>query len=180
VEGTIEAFLDSQDRSEGGMMRATETYSQLQLAVLDQHFHSEIVANPGFDSTVEYQRIVREYEPAPSALIAPEEGGDRWHARFGHLYGYGASYYSYLFDRVIAQKIWSHLFSSSVTSNQAARGAPQEQLDRRNGELLKHSLLKFGGARDPWISLAEILDLDQIAHGGFKAVDVVGKWGLWK
>ncbi|EFP85463.1 uncharacterized protein PGTG_11819 [Puccinia graminis f. sp. tritici CRL 75-36-700-3] len=180
VEGMVTGFADFQAGSEAGMMRATETYSQLQLAVLDQLFHSEIVASPAFDSTFEYQRVVREYEPASSSAFSEDAGSDRWHARFGHLYGYGASYYSYLFDRVIAQKIWATLFDPNPTPPLAPGSPHNDQLSRANGERLKHSLLKFGGARDPWISLAEILNIDQLADGGFKAVDVVRKWGLWK
>ncbi|KAH9456512.1 hypothetical protein Pst134EB_012709 [Puccinia striiformis f. sp. tritici] len=162
-------------------IKGIETQSQIGLAALDQHFHSDIVAHNPFNSTLEYSKIDHHYSIYPSStnLGSTGDGEDRWHARFGHLYGYGASYYSYLFDRVIAQKIWSTLFRNSVHHHR--RGDSEDGvLSRTNGERIKSSILKWGGSRDPWKCLEDVIQDGSLADGGIEAVQTVGKWGLWK
>src|SRR5260370_27634680 len=41
-----------------------------------------------------------------------------WQTHFNHLYGYGATYYSYLFDQAIASRVWSQLFESDPRSEE--------------------------------------------------------------
>ncbi|KAK4151955.1 hypothetical protein C8A00DRAFT_16686 [Chaetomidium leptoderma] len=145
---------------------ASDTESQIIMAMLDQTLHSPGAGKAGFDSTEAFHAIQRAYSSAP-----PDPDGTRWQGFFGHLSGYGSTYYSYLFDRVLAQRVWDVGFSSGEN-----RGA----LSRENGERLKESLLKWGGSRDPWKCLSEVLQEERLAEGGEKAMALVGSWGSTK
>ncbi|KAI9919241.1 hypothetical protein PsorP6_011422 [Peronosclerospora sorghi] len=46
------------------------------------------------------------HELQRSSTIIPPVLGTYWHTRFGHLIGYGAGYYSYLYARVCSADIW--------------------------------------------------------------------------
>ncbi|KAL2123236.1 hypothetical protein VTJ04DRAFT_3691 [Mycothermus thermophilus] len=143
-----------------------DTEHQIILAMLDQALHSRLAARPDFDSTEIFHGLQRTFGSAP-----PDPPGTRWQGFFGHLSGYGSTYYSYLFDRVLAQRVWDVVFKS---------GAEGTALKRENGEHLRQSLLKWGGGRDPWKCLAEVLREEELAEGGEKAMEMVGKWGLRK
>ncbi|KAH9816265.1 putative mitochondrial intermediate peptidase mitochondrial precursor [Melampsora americana] len=103
----------------------------------------------------------------PEFGILPSIPNTSWQTRFGHLHGYGASYYSYLFDRAIAAKVWKDLFED-------------DSLCRESGERLKTELLGWGGGRDPWLSVGNLLGNDMIKEGGIEAIGLIGSWGLWK
>lgn len=114
--------------------------------------------------------------------------GTAWQTQFGHLYGYGATYYSYLFDRAIAGKIWSSLFARGRTnsnnaaaadSNNAAAAAAEDILSREGGEAFKEKVLKWGGGRDPWEMVGDVIggaEGEQVARGDEKAMELVGRW----
>ncbi|KAL2161507.1 hypothetical protein VTH06DRAFT_8069 [Thermothelomyces fergusii] len=142
---------------------ASDTENQIILAMLDQALHSPRAALPGFDSTEIFHELQRTYASAPA-----DPPGTRWQGFFGHLSGYGSTYYSYLFDRVLAQRVWEVVFRS---------GEAGAALRRENGERLKESLLKWGGGRDPWKCLAEVLGDERLADGGEEAMALVGSWG---
>ncbi len=77
-------------------------------------------------------------------MSLPHSEGTLWHARFGHLTGYGAGYYGYLYDRVFASHLWQRLFAA-------------DPLSRKAGEMLWKGLLVHGGAKDPHAILQEVL-----------------------
>lgn len=68
--------------------------------------------------------------------LVPHVDGTFWHTRFGHLIGYGAGYYSYLYARVFAADIWTTCFQDDPLSSSA-------------GEKLFQELMVHGGAKDP-------------------------------
>lgn len=142
---------------------STELESQILLCALDQAYHSTLPAHPHFNSTNVYHDI---YNRLASV---PEPPGTAWHGFFGHLHGYGATYYSYLFDRAIAAKIWNDVFQ---------RHGPQGSLDRANGERYKEELLRWGGGRDGWVCLAGVLGEPRLAEGDAAAMREVGRWGV--
>ncbi|KAK5658806.1 hypothetical protein OQA88_1618 [Cercophora sp. LCS_1] len=142
---------------------ASDTENQIILAMLDQEVHSQKALEPGFDSTKIYHILQRQYGRMP-----PDPAGTKWQGFFGHLSGYGSTYYSYLFDRVLAQRVWHVVFSA---------GRDNGALQRENGERLKQGLLKWGGGRDPWHCMADVLRDDRLANGGEKAMALVGSWG---
>ncbi|KAJ4404034.1 Mitochondrial intermediate peptidase [Didymella pomorum] len=142
---------------------ASELESQVLLCVLDQAYHSALPAKQDFDSTRVYHDVYNKY------ASVPEPQGTAWQGFFGHLFGYGATYYSYLFDRAIAAKIWADVFQKD-----GKRGS----LDRENGELYKNELLRWGGGRDGWQCLAGVLKDPKLALGDKEAMREVGRWGI--
>ena len=141
----------------------TELESQILLCMLDQAYHSTLPMQSDFNSTKVYHDVYNKY------ASVPEPAGTAWQGFFGHLFGYGATYYSYLFDRAIAAKIWNDVFQ---------KDGPKGSLDRRNGELYKNELLKWGGGRDGWQCLAGVLKDPKLAAGDESAMREVGKWGI--
>lgn len=140
-----------------------DTENQIVLAMLDQELHSPRALSSDFDSTAIFHAVQRAHGNLP-----PDPPGTRWQGFFGHLVGYGSAYYSYLFDRVLAEHVWRVVFDS---------GRGGAALDRDNGERLKENLLKWGGGRDPWRCLAGTLRDERVAEGGEEAMALVGSWG---
>ncbi|KAI1420607.1 peptidase family M3 [Xylaria sp. FL1777] len=144
--------------------KAADRENQIILAMLDQQYHSEIVRDNEFDSTKIYLDLQKKFGKLPA-----DPPGTRWQGFFGHLFGYGSTYYSYLFDQVLSERVWRVVFSAG--QNGAA-------LDRENGERLKENLLKWGGGRDPWRCLSDALQDERLIDGDEKAMRVVGSWGI--
>ncbi|KIW00350.1 uncharacterized protein PV09_08062 [Verruconis gallopava] len=141
-------------------MAGAETEAQILLAFLDQEYHARQWTEDS-DSTKIYHDVWNKYSSVP------EPAGTAWQGFFGHLYGYGATYYSYLFDRAIAGRVWSCVF-----------GDGDRALDREMGERYKNEVLRWGGARDGWKCVAGVLDDPKLADGGLEAMKEVGKWGV--
>ncbi|KAI5308117.1 Mitochondrial intermediate peptidase [Ascosphaera atra] len=95
-----------------------------------------------------------------------------WQGFFSHLFGYGATYYSYLLDRALAGKIWAEVFKNG-----------EKALDREAGERMKNEVLKWGGGRNGWECVANVLgdvpgnENGKLARGGEEAMREVGTWG---
>jgi intermediate peptidase len=143
---------------------ASDRENQIILAMLDQEYHSSRPAQGNFDSTEIYHNLQRRYGKLP-----PDAPGTRWQGFFGHLYGYGSTYYSYLFDQTLSDRVWRVVFSAGQNGG---------SLSRNNGERLKENLLKWGGGRDPWRCLSDALQDERLVDGGEKAMALVGSWGL--
>ncbi|XXG93897.1 Mitochondrial intermediate peptidase [Hypoxylon texense] len=141
---------------------ASDRENQIILAMLDQQYHSSLANQDKFDSTEVYLNLQRKFGKLPS-----DPPGTRWQGFFGHLFGYGSTYYSYLFDQVLSRRVWQVVFSAG--QNGAA-------LDRANGERLKENLLKWGGSRDPWRCLSGALQDERLIDGDEKAMRLVGSW----
>ncbi|KAK4688643.1 hypothetical protein P7C73_g1446, partial [Tremellales sp. Uapishka_1] len=140
-------------------LAALETHGQILMAILDQKYHS-IRQGESFDSTRIHHDLQR------SLGVIPPVEGTAWQTQFGHLYGYGATYYSYLFDRAIAGKIWSTLFVDGGVG-------------RAGGEVFKEKVLKWGGGKDPWEMVGSVIggkEGDVVSRGDEKAMGLVGGW----
>ena len=120
-----------------------DTYTQILLAELDQEYHSTQVMESSFDSTSTLARL------QDTRGLIPSVPGTAWQTQFGHLFGYGATYYSYLFDRAIASRVWTRVFSS-------------DPLNREVGEEFK-KVLRYG-RRCSWRILGEQWDLSATIH----------------
>ncbi|KAH9829771.1 Peptidase family M3 [Teratosphaeria destructans] len=152
-------------------MQGAEIESQVLLGMLDQQYHSSLpltwpvqssaAHNP---STDVYQSVWRSYSSVP------EPRGTSWQGFFGHLFGYGATYYSYLFDRAIAGKMWRDVFQR----------LPGGAVDERAGALFREEVLRHGGGREPWHCVAGALKEKSgvLAEGGKGAMEEVGRWGV--
>jgi thimet oligopeptidase len=101
------------------------TLRQLFFASLDFAYHS-----PGFagDSTA----TVRELHPITGF---PYSAGTHFQSGFGHLFGYDAGYYGYL---------WSHVFGDDMYT----RFEASSPLDRATGARYRGTILERGGAVD--------------------------------
>ena len=143
---------------------AADTEWQIILSLLDQAYHSPLAADPKtFDSTAIAHDIYSKYSSVPE----PKE--TRWQGFFGHLVGYGGSYYSYLFDRAIAARVWEKVFNN---------GKGGEAVSRENGEKFKKEVLGWGGSREPWRCVAGVLGDARLENGGEEAMEIVGRWGV--
>ena len=139
--------------------RAVSNQYQIVLSVLDMKYHNQ---TGSVDTTAIAHDVYREYSPFPSipanSKVTPQ-------ANFTHLFSYGASYYSYLFDRAIAAKIWKEVFE-------------RDPLSREAGEKYLQEILKWGGGRDGWECVAGVLGRDDLRGGGNEAMEHVGQWGI--
>ncbi|POR32080.1 Mitochondrial intermediate peptidase [Tolypocladium paradoxum] len=141
-----------------------DTEHQILLAMVDQAYHARHAADAGFDSTRVFHDIQRRYAHGPRD--PPETC---WQGFFGHLHSYGSTYYSYLFDRVLAERVWRVVFGG---------GGGGGAISRENGERLKENLLKWGGGRDPWRCLSDTLKDERLAPGDEESMALVGSWGI--
>lgn len=138
--------------------QAIELHSQRSMAMLDQLLYSPVVGSPSFNSTATLENLQR------ATGIVPPVPGTAWQTGFGHLYGYGAGYYSYLFGRTVTSQIWETVFRSAPTSRSA-------------GERLREHVLKWGGGKDPWECLGGLLEDDRLMKGDQESMKIVGDWG---
>lgn len=141
-----------------------ETASQIHMALLDQGLHS---IPPSESAAIDSTRIYRDVTNALD--VFPAVDGTAPHTQFGHLYGYGASYYAYLFDRAIATRVWDVVF---------ARGEGGLDDVRGGGERMKNDLLRWGGGRESWGMVGALLGDDVVRAGGKAAMTRVGEWGV--
>ncbi|KAI9722446.1 MAG: Mitochondrial intermediate peptidase [Chrysothrix sp. TS-e1954] len=166
---------------------AWETESQIALSLLDQRLHS---LPPGpVDSTAIYRRLFSDADTR--AVTLPDPSTTSWHAFFGHLFQYGGVYYSYLFDRAIAGKVWEEVFSPSPSSSSRwggggggggggnGGGEAARALSRSQGALYREQVLSHGGSRDGWACVAGVLGPERawMSEGGTGAMEEVGRWG---
>ncbi|PPQ67160.1 hypothetical protein CVT25_005761 [Psilocybe cyanescens] len=136
-----------------------DTYSQILLAVVDQVYHSPAAISPSFDSTAALAKL------HDTRGLIPHVPGTSFQTQFGHLFGYGATYYSYLFDRAIASRVWRNVFSD-------------DPLSRNTGEKYKNEVLRYGGGRDPWKMVSSLLDAPELETGDASAMREVGRWKI--
>ena len=148
-----------------GRGHGLQTETQILFSLLDQAYHSSLPlgVNREFDSTKAFYGI---YDKNSSVR---EPRGTTAQGFFGHLVEYGATYYSYLFDRAIAGKIWRDVFRG---------GKDDGGVDREAGERYKQEVLKWGGGRGGWACISGVLGDERLEDGGKEAMKQVGKWGI--
>ena len=156
----IEDTLLMQGRGHG-----LQTETHILFSLLDQAYHSSLPldTNVAFDSTKAFFDVYDKY----SSVREPRETNAQ--GFFSHLVEYGATYYSYLFDRAIAGKIWKEVFNG---------GKDGGGVDREAGERYKQEVLKWGGGRSGWACISGVLKDERLQDGGKEAMKEVGKWGV--
>lgn len=148
------------DRSGQGV----DTEAQILLALLDQAFHSiPHDSSNNLNSTKLFRSISSQYSSIPEPSKTTPQ------AFFGHLVEYGGTYYSYLFDRCIAGKVWKDVFNS---------GKGGAAVSREHGQRFREEVLKWGGSRDGWRCVAGVLGNEKLSEGGAEAMAEVGRWGV--
>jgi mitochondrial intermediate peptidase len=145
--------------SEDNITSALDSHAQIILGLVDQIYHSSLPLNPGFDSTTAFAQLQN------SKSFIPSVPGTSWQTQFGHLYSYGAMYYSYMLDRAIAGRVWEKLFEANP-------------LDREVGEKFKREVLVHGGGRDPWEMVGNVLGAPELKQGDAEAMKEVAGWVL--
>ncbi|KAI4278476.1 MAG: hypothetical protein L6R38_005241 [Xanthoria sp. 2 TBL-2021] len=145
--------------------QGVETEQQILLAMLDQAYHSDLplTMKGGFDSTKVLQDVWDRYGSVKEPRETSAQGF------FGHLVEYGGTYYSYLFDRAIAGKVWQEVFDG---------GRDGAAVRREGGQRFRDEVLQWGGSRDGWKCLAGLLGDERLRDGGPEAMAEVGKWGV--
>lgn len=138
-----------------------ETEMQVLLAMMDQAYHSDLPAS--FDTS----RILHDIYDRYGSFREP--GGTTAQGFFGHLIEYGGTYYSYLFDRAIAGKVWKEVFQS---------GQDGAAISREKGQRFRDEVLRWGGARSGWSCLVGLLQDERLEGGGAEAMAEVGRWGV--
>ncbi|VVT44512.1 uncharacterized protein SAPINGB_P000441 [Magnusiomyces paraingens] len=146
-------LLQEHERTAQQLLQHSETHAQIVLALLDQLFHS---GDPALLATPEglhhaYYALESHYG------LFPAQRESRWYTQFGHLVGYGASYYCYLLGRAIADRVWAHVFQQDPTARDA-------------GEKWRREVLQWGGSKDPWQMVASVLDDPTLAPGDTEAI----------
>lgn len=147
----LQSYLNTQ-----AAFQHCETYNQIKLSMLDQALHSEAAHDPHFSPRNIY------YQLEANKGLFPSHEGSQWHTYFGHLFNYGATYYCYLFDRAIADRIWKKLFESNPTSREA-------------GEKFKNEVLAWGGSRNAWKCVSGVLNEPELEKGDENAVLDIGR-----
>ncbi|KAJ2517209.1 Mitochondrial intermediate peptidase [Coemansia sp. RSA 1939] len=176
---------------------ALDLHAQLFMSALDQRYHSAALdplaadrePSPGWSTrslaSVHEDRMFT--SGIGGSRIFSYVQGTRWQSRFTHLVGYGASYYAYLFDRVLAGQIWDRVFMGNKSLVQSGGSGGQcSPLNREAGERFKNEVLRWGGGRDPWKCIAAVLDngkmskdeIDAVSRGNESAMRIVGSWRL--
>jgi intermediate peptidase len=147
---------------------AFDVDNQITLSFLDQSVHSPAAVQAAFNSTKLYHDMQEQHSQLPA-----DPPGTCWQGFFGHLFGYGGTYYSYLFDRVLARRIWGSVFNSGEE-----RGA----ITREHGEKFRSEILKWGGGRDPWDCLSGATGDPRLSKDSdpVERANIVGHGGLRK
>lgn len=122
------------------VLQALETQNQIQMALLDQAYHSSLAMDPRFNSS----EIMFNLTSRVNSIAATRETA--WQAQFSHLFTYGASYYSYLWSRKWASQLNNKLFANKPRSDW-----------RQGGEILRSEILGVGGSRDASIGLETVI-----------------------
>lgn len=145
--------------------QGAETEAQILLAMLDQAYHSSLplTMEGGFDSTRVFHDVYDQY----CSVSEPRETSAQ--GFFGHLVEYGGTYYSYLFDRAIAGKVWKEIFRG---------GLDEGAVNRDAGNRFRKEVLRWGGGRDGWRCVAGLLGDEKLRDGGKEAMEEVGRWGV--
>lgn len=136
------------------MFSACETQLQVFYAAFDQACHG---SHPlGCSTTELLARIQNDYYGLPHVP------NTAWHLRFGHLFGYGAKYYSYLMSRAVASWIWQQYFLEDPFNGDA-------------GRRFRENVLAHGGARPPRSLVEDFLGKevtpDTLAEALLKDID---------
>ncbi|KAI9305607.1 hypothetical protein BJ944DRAFT_264935 [Cunninghamella echinulata] len=146
-----------------------EVNSQILMSMVDLKYHTLQMSTINGHQYNKFSTAHIWHQLQDDIGLFPSVPRTMWPVHFGHLFGYGASYYSYLFDRTLAQRIWHKCFELNP-------------LDREMGLKFRDQLLKWGGAKDPWKSVADVLgdeDGEKIANGDENSMRTVGDWGIY-
>lgn len=141
--------------------KGLDTAHQLFLAALDQKYHSAAAQEFSYSNTNIYDQrqndlfrssqMLREIEQQYRHPNLRYPCHTAFQTRFTHLVSYGATYYSYLWCRYMAEKVYEGAF-------------PEGKLTREGGDLIQKQLLGPGGAQDKWKALKNVVGENATFH----------------
>jgi intermediate peptidase len=137
-------LLDSMKKTKQ-LFSGLDTQQNILNALFDMELHSHSQVKNSIEL---YGELQNKYTSIP---FVP---GTHWHSRFGHLIGYAAGYYSYIFCRVFSSNIWHKYFKSNP-------------LDREMGIKYRNEILKLGGSKNPQMILENYLQFDPLNDSNF-------------
>ena len=134
----IPAALYSRMIAAKNVNSGNDNLQQIYYGLLDMTLHD------GFDprGPVTTTQIVQKLQN--EVTLFPYVKGSHFHAGFGHLTGYAAGYYGYLWALVYAQDIFSVFEKNGI-------------LDRNTGIELRDKVLSKGGTEDPMLLVHDFL-----------------------
>lgn len=115
-----------------------QTQQQIFYGVYDFTLHDKVEHAEGEISTEILKQLKQELTQFSYA------DGDHFQTAFGHLAGYGAGYYSYLWSKVFAQDVWSVFEKNGV-------------FDAETGNKFRSVILEPGGSKDALELVTEFL-----------------------
>ena len=147
----------------------TEHYTTV-LALLDLQYHGFNTMGVSYDSsdmdlinqepgwsTKTYHDLVRYFShPFTLDTLHPSDSWQRVRPQtfFTHIHQYGSLYYSYAWGRFWADQIFKKLF---IIDPQSCNDKNYLDKIKFGGEIVRNELLKWGGGRDPWIGIENII-----------------------
>jgi intermediate peptidase len=130
-------------RHQRSTFAAIETQTQIATSMFDQLIHRAdgrpLAALLHSQSSLLLDSLMHTH------TLLPFYPHTRWQTTFGHVIGYAAGYYGYLYSRVFSTNIWHHCFL-------------KDPLNREQGERLRRFLLQHGGTKDPYQMISNMLD----------------------
>ena len=137
------------------MYGALDLQTQCLHSLVDLELHGTRGARMDADSSANLVRTLTAAHTVLPLGCAEQPAADapppRWHATFGHLAGYGAGYYTYLWARSLSRRVWRSAFE-------------EEPLNRQAGERWCSLVLRHGGSREPRELLRTLLGADGSAR----------------
>jgi thimet oligopeptidase len=125
--------------------------AQVNYGILDFTLHDKYDPN----GTVSTTDIVKDLQN--KIMPYPYVEGTNMHAAFGHLTGYGASYYSYMWSKVYAEDMFSVFEKNGI-------------LDAKTGMRYRNMVLANGGSKDEYEMVKEFLGREPNQQAFFKSL----------
>ncbi|GAV05410.1 hypothetical protein RvY_15550 [Ramazzottius varieornatus] len=137
-------YQSGQSLSEDILYQALESRKQFSVTELQQQAFYSILDQAYHGSTVPKDLNATFAELHAKHVTVQYVHNTAWQLRFGHLFSYGARYYSYLLSRAVASDIWLGYFK-------------KDPFDREGGVKVREGLLKHGGGKPPLELVSNVL-----------------------
>ncbi|EIE23493.1 zincin [Coccomyxa subellipsoidea C-169] len=137
-------------RASQRLFEAINLQQQVVDALIDQRLHGPRSMGGASSSDI-VSEVMQEHS------VFPFVPGTFPQARFHHLVGYGATYYSYLYAQALSSAIWQQHFANG-------------QINRSSGDHIRRTMLQCGSAREPAHYVHGMLGDSHLVpvNGGFK------------
>lgn len=135
----IPAELFARVRAARRVNEGLKSLRQIFFGAIDMTYHTQDAVE---DTTAEYRRLMERVS------LIPMSPGTHPEASFGHLFGYDAGYYSYMWSKVYAEDMFSRFEAEGLLNTALGRRYRQEILEKGGGRDELDSVRAFLG-RDP-------------------------------